>query len=114
TAAETAAILSQASPQFRLIYLALRQCRARPGELCRATIAEIDRPANVIVLKQHKTARKTGKPRRIRIGKKLCQLTTDHCQLSMSIEYARRRLGHANIATTQHYMHLDEQELAEA
>jgi len=30
------------------------------------------------------------------------------------IEYARRLLGHANISTTQRYMHLDERELAEA
>src|SRR4029079_4244730 len=32
--AETEAILSAASPEFRLIYSALRQCGARPGELC--------------------------------------------------------------------------------
>ena len=29
------------------------------------------------------------------------------------IEYARRLLGHANISTTQRYMHLDNRELAE-
>ncbi len=65
TAAETEAILARASPSFRLIYLALRQCGARPGELCRATIADIDRKSNAIVLREHKTARKTGKPRRL-------------------------------------------------
>jgi integrase len=59
TAAETEAILLRASPQFWLIYLALRQCGARPGELCRATIADIDR-----------------------INTNHCQLRTDHCQLS--------------------------------
>src|SRR5262249_2500215 len=74
TADETAAMLSQASPAFRLIYLALRQCGARPGELCRATIADIDWAASAIVLKEHKTARKTGKPRRIPIGRKLGEL----------------------------------------
>jgi integrase len=74
TAAETEAILARASPQFRLIYSALRQCGARPGELCRATIADIDRTANAIVLREHKTARKTGKPRRIPIGRKLAEL----------------------------------------
>src|SRR5215467_14784505 len=74
TAEETAAIVSRSSPEFRLIYSALRQCGARPGELCRATIADIDRTANAIVLREHKTARKTGKPRRIPIGRKLGDL----------------------------------------
>jgi len=74
TAAETEAILARASPAFRLIYLAPRQCGARPGELCRATIADVDRTANAIVLREHKTARKTGKPRSIPIGRKRGEL----------------------------------------
>jgi hypothetical protein len=36
TAAETEAILARGSHEFRLIYSALRQCGARPGELPRA------------------------------------------------------------------------------
>jgi integrase len=76
TADETAAILSRSSSEFRLIYSALRQCGARPGELCRAMIADIDRTTNAIVLREHKTARKTGKPRRIPIGRKLGELLT--------------------------------------
>jgi integrase len=71
TLAETEAILGRASAQFRLIYLALRQCGARPGELCRTTIADVDRTNRVITLKEHKTARKTGQARRIPIGR-LC------------------------------------------
>ena len=166
TAGETEAILARASPQFRLIYSALRQCGARPGELCRATIADIDRAANAIVLREHKTARKTGQPRRIPIGRKLGELLnqaigerqagpvflspagkawsvpnlsrtysrlrdqaglprdlvlylarhecgTKICR-EKGIEFARRLLGHANISTTQRYMHLDDRELAEA
>jgi integrase len=74
TADETAAILARSSPEFRLIFSALRQCGARPGELCRATIADIDREANAIIVRQHKTSRKTGKPRRIPIGRKLGEL----------------------------------------
>ena len=74
TPAETEAILAQASPQFRLIYSALRQCGARPGELCRATIADVDRAQRVITLKEHKTARKTGQPRRIPISRKLGEM----------------------------------------
>jgi integrase len=76
TAAETEAILAKASPAFRLIYSALRQCGARPGELCRATIADVDRANCVITLKEHKTVRKTGQPRRIPIGRKLGELLT--------------------------------------
>ena len=74
TAVETEALLAQASPAFRLIYSALRQCGARPGELCRDTIADVDRLNRVITLKEHKTAGKTGQPRRIRIGRKLAEL----------------------------------------
>ncbi len=55
TADETTAVLSRSSPEFRLIYSALRQCGARPGEFCRATIADIDRTANAIVLREHKS-----------------------------------------------------------
>lgn len=166
TPTETEEILSRASPQFRLIYSALRQCGARPGELCRATIADVDRVAGVITLKEHKTAGKTGQPRRIPIGRKLGELLdqaigtrtegpvflcptgkawrvanlsrtysrlrdkaglprdlvlylarhecgTKICR-EKGIEYARRLLGHANISTTQRYMHLDDKELADA
>ena len=74
TPAETEAILARASSEFRLIYSALRQCGARPGELCRATIADVDRSNRVITLKEHKTARKTGQVRRIPIGRKLGEL----------------------------------------
>jgi len=166
TASETEAILVRGSPAFRLIYSALRQCGARPGELCRARIANVDRANCVITLKEHKTARKTGQPRRIPIGRKLGELLdqaigngtegpvflspagkqwkvanlsrtysrlrdlaglprdlvlylarhecgTKICR-EKGIEYARRLLGHANISTTQRYMHLDDRELADA
>jgi integrase len=73
-AAETEVILAQASLQFRLLYSALRQCGARPGRLCRATVADADRVNRVNTLKEHKTARKTGQPRRIPIGRKLGEL----------------------------------------
>ena len=166
TPAETEAILARGSPAFRLIYSALRQCGARPNELCRATIADVDRVNRVITLKEHKTARKTGKPRRIPIGRKfgemldqaignrsegpvflspkgrqwkVANLSRTYSRLrdlaglskdlvlylarhecgtkicrEKGIEYARRLLGHANISTTQRYMHLDDRELADA
>ena len=68
TIEETRKILEHASEEFRPIYRALRLTGARPGELCNATIADIDPTANEIVLNRHKTAKKTGKPRRIAIG----------------------------------------------
>ena len=166
TLSETEAILMKASPEFRLIYSALRQCGARPGELCRATIADVDRTSRVITLKEHKTVRKMGQPRRIPVGRKLgvlldqaigdrtegtvflspsgrgwrvANLSRTYSRLrdlaglpkdlvlylarhecgtkicrEKGIEYARRQLGHSNISTTQRYMHLDDQELADA
>jgi integrase len=39
-------------------------------------------------------------------GTKICR--------EKGIEYARRLLGHTNISTTQRYMHLDDNELADA
>jgi integrase len=166
TPAETALILAKASLEFRLIHSALRQCGARPGELCLATIADVDRANRVITLKEHKTAHKTGLARRIPVGRKLGELldqaiatrTDGPVFLSPSgrewkvgnlsrtysrlrdqaglpkdlvlylarhecgtkicrekgIEYARRLLGHTDIATTQRYMHLDERELRDA
>ena len=151
---------------FRLFYSALRQCGARPGELCRVTIPDVDRANRVITLKEHKTARKTGQVRRIPIGNKLKELLdqaiggriegpvflgpsgrgwrignlsrtysrlrdlaglpkdlvlylarhecgTKICR-EKGIEFARRLFGHTNITTTQRYMHLDEDELADA
>lgn len=74
TAYETRRLLAVASPEFRLIYQALRQCGARPNELCRATTDHYDRQAGLIVLAEHKTARKTGKPRKIVVGTRLAEL----------------------------------------
>ncbi len=71
TRKENAVILRAANRQFRIIYQALRHCGARPGELCSAQISDLKEDATVIVLEDHKTARKTGKPRRIPVGNKM-------------------------------------------
>lgn len=68
TVEETKLILAQGAADFVAIYRALRMTGARPGELTRATIADIDRREGLIVLEHHKTAEKTGKPRKIAIG----------------------------------------------
>lgn len=66
---ETERILREAKPDFAVIYRALRQCGARPGELAAATMDDI--LGGEIVLKKHKTSRKSGRARRIWIGEKL-------------------------------------------
>jgi integrase len=83
TADEIATLLRRAKPAFRLIYTGLSQCGARPGELCRAQIADVDWQKGRITLAEHKTARKTGKPRVIPIGKNFgqtLQKAIDHRQ----------------------------------
>lgn len=72
-AAETKAILKHAHKRFRVIYQALRLSAARPNELVRAQIEDWDRVTGCITLKTHKTARRTGKPKVIPVGRKLEQ-----------------------------------------
>lgn len=75
---ETKAILRAAPAKFRLIYECLRLSGARPNELARARIEDWQPDPNgktgVIVLAEHKTARKSGKPRQIPVGSKLGRL----------------------------------------
>lgn len=68
---ENAAVEAIAKPEFVLIFRALRQSGARPGELARACIADYDEAARLIVLADHKTATKVGRPRKIGVGDKL-------------------------------------------
>jgi integrase len=73
TPAEVELILANASAPFRLIYQALSQTGCRPGELCGLQIADIDWTEGdhgLITIKNHKTARKTGKPRLVPVGEK--------------------------------------------
>lgn len=75
---ETRALMRHAHAKFRLIYECLRLSGARPNEMARARIEDWQIDANgqtgVIVLQEHKTARKSGKPRQIPVGKKLGRL----------------------------------------
>lgn len=65
---ENRLLLKHTSEEFRPIFRALRLTGARPGELCRATIADLDLQTGEILLADHKTVKKTGKPRRIPVG----------------------------------------------
>jgi hypothetical protein len=93
TAAETEAILPQASAQFRPVTLALpgiRDCGSPTPRRRYALLSTLQRTSA-----------------RHECGTKICR--------EKGIEYARRLPGHANISTTQRYMmHLDECELADA
>lgn len=71
TPEQTEKLLAAGSPAFCRIYTALRLSAARPGEMCRATVADWDRDAGLIILAEHKTAKKTGKPRKIPINEDL-------------------------------------------
>ena len=67
-----------------------------------ATIADIDGAANVIVLKEHKTARKTGKPRRIPIGRKLGEQWTRLRWRDTATVPGSERVGDAHPAELAH------------
>lgn len=94
TRAETRALMRHATPQFRLIYECLRQSGARPNELCRAQIENYDPLRGVITLPRHKTARKTGKPRLIVVGRKLERLLRLAIRGRKSGPIFRTRRGH--------------------
>lgn len=74
TAAEIEQVRSVSSAAFKLIYDALRRSGARPNEMARATVADWDQVTGVILLREHKTAAKTGEPREIAVGERLAEL----------------------------------------
>lgn len=77
TEAEVAKVEELASPAFLAIYRALRQSGARPGELASAQVEHYDRAKGLIVLRDHKTARATGKARKIGVGEKLAAILAE-------------------------------------
>lgn len=76
TLEQTIQILSIMRPDAQPIYRCLRLTGARPGELCAATIDQLHGTAGerVVVLEKHKTAKKTGKPRRILLSEQAEEL----------------------------------------
>src|SRR5690606_7739769 len=67
TAEDLDRLIAAVSPATALALRAFRASGMRPGELCRADVAnvEVRGKRRAIVLREHKTARKTGKPRTI-------------------------------------------------
>ncbi len=61
--AEFQAILRHSNAGFRRFMVALKFTGARPGELAKLRWSHIDWNKSVAVLHEHKTARKTGRPR---------------------------------------------------
>lgn len=80
---EIAKILKLAPKEFVLIFQALKQCGARPNELCRAQVEDWNVAKGEIVLADHKTATKTGKPRVIGVGKRLEELIIESLKSRM-------------------------------
>lgn len=76
TEEEIALIFKFAPEDFQPIYKALRLTGARPSELCGAKIEQIDHSLDYrrIVIWEHKTAKKTGRPKIIPIGSKLGEI----------------------------------------
>lgn len=58
-----AKLYGAATPALRALLTLLRETGARPSELSRLTAGDVDFPNAVATLRDHKTARTTGKPR---------------------------------------------------
>lgn len=71
TESEVIDIKRISSKRFCLAYEALRRSGARPMELVQATVEMWDRNERVLIIRKHKTSRKTGRPRRIAVGEVL-------------------------------------------
>lgn len=62
TPEEFRSLLRHTDPVFRRILLFLRLTGLRPGELCRLSWPDVDLANSVVVLRKHKTYRKTRRP----------------------------------------------------
>jgi integrase len=61
--------------RFRDFVFAMQETGCRPGEVAKVTAADADLELGVWVLKKHKTAKKTGKPRVIYLTPAMVELT---------------------------------------
>jgi integrase len=65
TDAEFQGLMRVADPQFRRVLIFLKSTGARPCEMASMRWADVRFEQHLVVLKEHKTGRKTGRPRRI-------------------------------------------------
>jgi integrase len=78
TPAERGLILTAIrGPAFRLFVRAMTLTGARPGEVARVTVADVDLGRGLWVFKTHKTAKKTGTPRLIPLCPEAIDLTRE-------------------------------------
>ncbi len=64
-------------PAFRLFVSALTLTGCRPGEVAKVTAADVDLGRGLWILKKHKTAKKTGKPRVVYLCPEAVELTRE-------------------------------------
>ena len=70
-------LLSATDEAFRRFLFAMRETGARPGEIRRVTANDIDLARGVWVLNEHKTRKKTGKPRIIYLTPAMIELSCE-------------------------------------
>jgi integrase len=76
TAEEQAEILAAVKDRnFKEFLIALQLTGCRPSEVARVTAAQVNLELGVWVLDQHKTAKKTGKPRVVYLNPEMVELT---------------------------------------
>lgn len=71
---EVERIKSHCKPAFLLAWAFLRMSGCRPGELARSRVENWDKTIRAIVLQRHKTAKKTGRARKIPVGASLAAI----------------------------------------
>lgn len=68
-------LLAESWPDFQDFLTALWETGARPGEVAAVTAANYDRQQSVWILREHKTAKKTGRPRVIYLTDSMVTMT---------------------------------------
>jgi integrase len=64
-------------PAFRMFVRGLTLTGCRPGEVAKVTAADVDLDRGLWVLQQHKTVKKTGKPRVVHLSPEAVELTRE-------------------------------------